>query len=73
MLKKEKMYVQKNLHYTRGMTLRRVTRDGGHLRGSAPELSNTAPKTHRSGGDAASDWTSSGIKPDLPQSNVVNN
>ena len=29
---------RKNLHHTRGITLKRVTRDGTHLRGLAPGL-----------------------------------
>ena len=38
-----------NLHYTRGITLKRVTSGVVHLRGYRQE--NTAPKKHRSGAE----------------------
>ena len=38
----------KYLHYTRGITPKRVTKGGIHLRGLAPE--QHATKKHRSGG-----------------------
>ena len=44
-----KIKSKSNLHYTRGITPKRVTSGGAHLRGLAPGL--TAPKKRRSGGE----------------------
>ena len=39
-----------NLDYTRGITSKRVTSGGAHLRDLAPGPGNTASKHHRTGG-----------------------
>ena len=41
----------KNLHYNRGITPKRATTNGEHIRSSAPGQGNTAPKKRSSGGE----------------------
>ena len=55
---------QKNLHYTRGFTSKRVTNGGTHLRGLAPGLHSTEETSQRCRGmgDTASNLTDQEIE-----------
>ena len=54
-----------NLHYTRGITPKRVTSGGAHLRGLAPDQhsSEETSQRWRAVGDSKSDLTGPGIEP----------
>ena len=77
--KKEVSYLnlknqKSNLHYTCGITTKRATSDGAHLRGLAPmqHSSDETSQRWRAVSDTASQWT--GIEPQtfLVDSGVIN-
>ena len=68
-------YIKKkksNLHYTRGITLKRVTSSGAHLRGLAPGLHSSEETSQwwRAVGDTA-DLTGPGIEPQTSRTDSV--
>ena len=55
-----------DLHYTRGITTKRVTSGGAHLHCMGPSMRNKAPKKYRDGGlpsETLSDLTALGNEP----------
>ena len=62
-----------NLHYTSGITPKRVTSGGAHLRGLAPGLhsSEETSQRWRVVDDTVSNWTGLGIEPKTSRTESV--